>query len=83
MAKHEMFGNFDPYELIIAMDLKLGQLVDAHNNLAVQFEQHKKDFDVLLKSHQVNQQSIVQLTHNNNELLKAVQDCLNHINNHP
>lgn len=83
MPKNSMFGDFDPYEVIIAMDVKLGQLVEAHNNLAKQCEQNKKDFDVLLHSHQVNQQSIVQLSHNNNELFKAVQTCLEHIQNHP
>ena len=76
MPRNKIFGDFDPYEMMIAMDVKLGQIVEAHNNLARQYDQHKKDFDVLLHSHQVNQQSIVQLTQNNQEIFKALTHCL-------
>lgn len=75
----DMYPKFDPYDTIIAMDIKLGQLVEAHNQLAKEYEQHKKDFGVLLHSHQVNQQSIVQLTQNNSEIFKALNHCLEQI----
>jgi hypothetical protein len=76
-----MFNNFDPYDTIIAMDIKLSQLVDAHNQLALDYEQHKHEFKVLLDSHQLLQKSILHLTHNNVELGKVCAHLIEVTNN--
>jgi hypothetical protein len=45
-----MFDRFDPYDALIAMDVRLGQLTDAHNNLARAFEEQKQDLTQVIES---------------------------------
>lgn len=56
------FTDFDPYQALIDLDARLNALHRAHNAMAKDYEQSRKDFDILLKSHQHLQQAHLELS---------------------
>jgi ATP adenylyltransferase/5',5'''-P-1,P-4-tetraphosphate phosphorylase II len=58
----DMFGDFDPYDALIAMDQRLGQLTDAHNRMANEFMKVQQEFSTLLVSHHQLQQAHLKLS---------------------
>ena len=71
----DMFNRgFDPYDALIALDIKMQQLTEAHNNLARVAEQKNKDFDVLLTSHQHLQASVLNITQSLQALSLVIDD---------
>jgi uncharacterized protein YlxW (UPF0749 family) len=66
---------FDPYDALIAMDIKLQQLTDAHNQMARAFEQKSNDLDVLLTSHQHLQASMYSMTQSIQALSHVIDDA--------
>jgi uncharacterized protein YlxW (UPF0749 family) len=71
----QMFDRgFDPYDALIAMDIKMQQLTDAHNQMARAFEQKSNDLDVLLTSHQHLQASVYSVTQSIQALSHVIED---------
>jgi len=62
MKKNDMFGNVDPYDLIIQMNDRLNQLELAHNQLARDYMKTQQEFGALLTSHQHLQKSHLALS---------------------
>lgn len=55
-------AQFDPYQALIDLDARLTTLQKAHNMMARDYEQQKRDFDVLLNSHQHLQKAHLSLS---------------------
>lgn len=50
MSKREMFGDFDPYDMLIVLQDRLNVMENAHNNLANAYRQQHADLQVALES---------------------------------
>ena len=57
MSKHELISNFDPYDALVQMDLRLQQITLSHNQMAQEFHKLQQEFNLLVESHQGLQKS--------------------------
>ena len=56
-----MFGDFDPYEMLIVLQDRLNVMEQAHNNLANAYREQHNDLAVTLESIQVLQKAYLNL----------------------
>lgn len=57
-----MFGDFDPYDMLIVLQDRINVIESAHNNLAMAYNQQRKDMDLLLESVQTLQRAYLNLS---------------------
>ena len=54
-------GNWNPYDVLIQVSEQLNHLTEAHNKLAHAFQQTEAEVNVLLKTIQAQQQTIISM----------------------
>ena len=62
MSKKDMFGDFDPYDMLIVLQDRINVIENAHNNLAMAYNQQRKDMDLVLESIQTLQRAHLNLS---------------------
>jgi hypothetical protein len=66
--KHEMFGNFDPYDTIMLLQSRLSLLENAHNGLATAYNKQHDDLQLALEAIQTLQRAYLNLSQQVNSL---------------
>ena len=68
MSKREMFGDFDPYDMLIVLQDRLNVMEQAHNNLANAYRQQHADLQLSLEAIQTLQRAHLNLSQQVNSL---------------
>ena len=62
MSKRDMFGDFDPYDMLIVLQDRLNVMENAHNNLANAYRQQHADLQMSLDAIQTLQKAYLNLS---------------------
>jgi len=62
MSKKDMFGDFDPYEMLIVLQDRLNVMEQAHNNLANAYRKQHDDLQLSLEAIQTLQKAYLNLS---------------------
>lgn len=62
MSKRDMFGDFDPYDMLIVLQDRLNVMEGAHNNLANAYRQQHADLQMSLEAIQTLQKAYINLS---------------------
>ena len=62
MSKRDMFGDFDPYDMLIVLQDRLNVMEGAHNNLANAYRQQHADLQMSLDAIQTLQKAYLNLS---------------------
>lgn len=62
MGKREMFGDFDPYDMLIVFQDRLNTMEQAHNNLVGAYNKQQQDLSLALDAIQTLQRAYLNLS---------------------